>query len=80
MSHLFSPYAFGPVPLKNRIVISPMCQYCCNGDGKPTEWHLLHLVPRAMGGAGMTMVEASAVSPEVGRGGRQGSGLVRRAR
>ncbi len=64
MTNLFDPLTLRGITFKNRIGVSPMCQYCCNGDGKPTEWHLLHLVPRAMGGAGMTMVEASAVSPE----------------
>ena len=64
MTHLFDPLTLRGVTLKNRIGVSPMCMYCCNGDGKPTEWHMMHLVPRAMGGAGLTMVEASAVTPE----------------
>ncbi len=42
MSHLFSPYAFGPLPLANRIVISPMCQYSAV-DGQATDWHMMHL-------------------------------------
>ena len=64
MTHLFDPLTLRGLTLKNRIGVSPMCMYCCNGDGKPTEWHMMHLVPRAMGGAGLTMVEASAVTPE----------------
>jgi 2,4-dienoyl-CoA reductase-like NADH-dependent reductase (Old Yellow Enzyme family) len=64
MPDLFSPLTLRGLTLKNRIGVSPMCQYCCNDDGKPTEWHLVHLVPRAMGGAGLTIVEASAVTPE----------------
>ena len=64
MTHLFDPLTLRGVTLKNRIGVSPMCQYSCNDDGKPTEWHLIHLVPRAMGGAGLTIVEASAVTAE----------------
>ncbi len=64
MADLFSPITLRGVTLKNRIGVSPMCQYCANDDGKPTEWHLIHLVPRAMGGAGLVIVEASAVTPE----------------
>ena len=61
---LFSPLALRGVTLPNRIGVSPMCQYSCNGDGKPTEWHFAHLVSRAVGGAGLTIAEASAVLPE----------------
>ena len=79
MTDLFSPLTLRGVTLPNRIGVSPMCQYSCNGDGKPTEWHLVHLVSRAAGGAGMVMAEASAVTPE----GRISPGrprhLVRRA-
>ena len=64
MADLFSPLTLRGVTLPNRIGVSPMCQYCCDDDGKPTEWHLVHLVPRAMGGAGLTIVEATAVTPE----------------
>ncbi len=64
MTNLFDPLTLRGLTLKNRIGVSPMCQYSCNNDGKPTEWHLTHLVTRAMGGAGLTMVEASAVTPE----------------
>jgi 2,4-dienoyl-CoA reductase-like NADH-dependent reductase (Old Yellow Enzyme family) len=64
MTDLFSPLTLRGVTLPNRIGVSPMCMYSCDGDGKPTEWHLQHLVSRAVGGAGMVMAEASAVTPE----------------
>jgi 2,4-dienoyl-CoA reductase-like NADH-dependent reductase (Old Yellow Enzyme family) len=64
LTDLFSPLTLRGVTLKNRIGVSPMCQYCCAGDGKPTDWHYAHLVSRAVGGAGLTMAEASAVTPE----------------
>jgi 2,4-dienoyl-CoA reductase-like NADH-dependent reductase (Old Yellow Enzyme family) len=49
--------------LRNRIVVSPMCQYS-SPDGVPTDWHLVHLGSRAVGGAGLVYTEATAVSPE----------------
>lgn len=61
MSKLFSPFKIKEVTLKNRIVISPMCQYS-SIDGFATDWHLVHLGSRAVGGAGLVMQEASAVS------------------
>ena len=61
--HLFSPYMLGTLKLPNRIAVSPMCQYSST-DGFATDWHLVHLGSRAVGGAGLVMVEASAVSPE----------------
>jgi 2,4-dienoyl-CoA reductase-like NADH-dependent reductase (Old Yellow Enzyme family) len=51
------------IEFKNRIFVSPMCQYSSQ-NGKPSEWHLVHLGSRAVGGAGLVMVEATAVSPE----------------
>lgn len=63
MSQLFSPLKLRDVEFKNRVFVSPMCQYSSD-DGLPTDWHLVHLGSRAVGGAGMVMVEASAVSPE----------------
>ena len=63
MSLLFSPLRIKNVQLKNRIAVSPMCQYSAN-DGFANNWHLVHLGSRAVGGAGMVMVEATAVSPE----------------
>ena len=62
MTDLFSPLTLRGVTLPNRIGISPMCQYCCGPDGKPTDWHLAHLLSRALGGAGMVMAEATAVT------------------
>ena len=59
---LFTPIKFGSVTLKNRIVIAPMCQYSAE-DGFVTEWHRAHLGARAIGGAGVVMMEATAVEP-----------------
>lgn len=64
MSHpLFSPFRLRSVTFPNRIGVSPMCQYSAD-DGFATEWHLVHLGSRAQGGAGLVMIEASAVLPE----------------
>src|SRR5437868_13419442 len=61
--NLFSPYKLGALTLPNRIAVSPMCQYS-SSDGFATDWHLVHLGSRAVGGAGLVMAEASAVEPE----------------
>jgi 2,4-dienoyl-CoA reductase-like NADH-dependent reductase (Old Yellow Enzyme family) len=63
MSILFSPLKIKDIILKNRIVVSPMCQYSST-DGFATDWHLVHLGSRAVGGAGLIIQEASAVSAE----------------
>ena len=63
MSQLFSPLRLRELTFKNRIFVSPMCQYS-SADGMPTDWHLVHLGSRAVGGAALVMVEATAVSPE----------------
>src|SRR5690606_1127875 len=63
MSILFSPYTCKSITLKNRIVVSPMCQYSSE-DGFATDWHLVHLGSRAVGGAAAVIAEATAVSPE----------------
>jgi 2,4-dienoyl-CoA reductase-like NADH-dependent reductase (Old Yellow Enzyme family) len=63
MSMLFSPLRLRDVTFKNRVFVSPMCQYSSE-DGLPTDWHLVHLGSRAVGGAALVMVEATAVSPE----------------
>ena len=63
MSHLFSPLDLGPLQLSNRIVIAPMCQYSAR-DGTPGDWHLMHLGQLAVSGAGLLILEATAVSPE----------------
>lgn len=63
MALLFEPITFRNVTLKNRIVVSPMCQYS-SADGFATDWHLVHLGARATGGAGLIISEAAAISPE----------------
>jgi 2,4-dienoyl-CoA reductase-like NADH-dependent reductase (Old Yellow Enzyme family) len=63
MSHLFSPYALGPLQLANRIAIAPMCQYSAE-EGRATDWHMIHLGQLAMSGAALLILEATAVSPE----------------
>jgi 2,4-dienoyl-CoA reductase-like NADH-dependent reductase (Old Yellow Enzyme family) len=63
MSNLFSPFELRGVKFPNRIFVSPMCQYSSD-NGMPNEWHYVHLGSRAVGGAALVSVEASAVSPE----------------
>lgn len=63
MSHLFAPLKLKSLTLRNRIGVSPMCQYSSQ-DGLPSEWHLVHLGSRAVGGAALVIAEATAVSPE----------------
>jgi len=63
MSSLFSILQLKSIILKNRIVISPMCQYSAE-DGFANDWHLVHLGARAIGGAALVIQEATAVSPE----------------
>lgn len=63
MSRLFEPLSIKDVTLRNRVAVSPMCQYS-SVDGFPNDWHLVHLGARAVGGAGLVVVEATAVSPE----------------
>src|SRR5215211_8718782 len=63
MSQLFSPLRLRELEFKNRIFVSPMCQYSSQ-DGIPNEWHIVHLGSRAVGGAALVVVEATAVSPE----------------
>ena len=60
---LLEAIKLGTLALRNRIVVSPMCQYSSPG-GVPTEWHLVHLGSRAVGGAALVFTEASSVSPE----------------
>ena len=60
---LLSPLTLRGVTLRNRIGVSPMCQYSCE-DGLANDWHLVHLGSRAAGGAALVMVEATAVTPE----------------
>lgn len=63
MSLLFSPLPLRSLTLRNRILVSPMCQYSSE-DGMPNDWHFVHLGSRAVGGAALVCVEASAVTPE----------------
>ena len=63
MPHLFDPFSLRDLTLSHRIVVSPMCQYSST-DGFASDWHLVHLGSRAVGGAALVMTEASAVSAE----------------
>jgi len=63
VSQLFSPVTFGPLTLSNRIVIAPMCQYSST-DGLANDWHRQHLGMLAQSGAGLLILEATAVLPE----------------
>lgn len=63
MSQLFAPLSIKKLSIRNRIVVSPMCQYS-SVDGFANDWHLVHLGSRAVGGAGLVFMEATAVSPE----------------
>ena len=62
MAHLFDPFQLKDVTLRNRIGVSPMCQYCYT-DGFSNDWQLVHLGARATGGAGLIIAEATAVEP-----------------
>ena len=63
MASLFSSVSFRGVTLPNRVVVSPMCQYSSE-DGFANDWHMVHLGSRAVGGAGLVLTEAAAVTPE----------------
>lgn len=63
MTQLFTPFSIGKLPLRNRIVIAPMCQYSAE-QGDATDWHLIHLGQMALSGAGLLIIEATAVEPE----------------
>lgn len=62
MPHIFEPLTIQQVTLRNRLGVSPMCQYSAV-DGHATDWHLVHLGARATGGAGLVIVEATATEP-----------------
>ena len=65
MDHLFSPYQIKGLQLKNRVVMPPMCQYSVtNKDGIATDWHYIHYVSRAIGGAGLIIIEMTDVEPD----------------
>lgn len=63
MSHLFQPLTISGLRLANRIIVAPMCQYSAR-DGSATDWHMIHLGHLALSGAGLLILEATAVSPE----------------
>jgi 2,4-dienoyl-CoA reductase-like NADH-dependent reductase (Old Yellow Enzyme family) len=63
MASLFNEFRLKDVVLRNRIAVAPMCQYSSD-NGFPNDWHFVHLGSRAVGGAGLVIVEATAVSPE----------------
>lgn len=65
MSALFTPFALGSLPLRNRIVIAPMCQYSAD-HGNAADWHMIHLGQLALSGAGLLIIEATAVE-DIGR-------------
>ncbi|MFN6566641.1 NADH:flavin oxidoreductase/NADH oxidase [Dendronalium sp. ChiSLP03b] len=60
MAHLFEPFKIRDVSFRNRIAVSPMCQYSST-NGFANDWHLVHLASRAVGGAGLVLTEAAAV-------------------
>src|SRR3954467_3134714 len=63
MPHLFEPFTLRALSFPHRIFVSPMCQYSST-DGFATDWHLVHLGSRAVGGAALVMTEATAVTAE----------------
>jgi NADPH2 dehydrogenase len=65
MAVLSTPFTIGNLQLKNRIVMPPMCQYSVQEkDGRPNEWHYVHYVSRAVGGAGLIVMEMTDVEPD----------------
>ncbi len=60
---MFTPFTLRGITLKNRVVVSPMAQYCCV-DGQPADYHLVHLGARALGGAGMVVAEMTCTSAD----------------
>ena len=60
---LFTPFGIGPLELRNRIIVSPMCQYSAD-EGRATDWHVIHLGHLALSGAGLLSIEATAVEPQ----------------
>jgi len=60
--YLFRPLTIRSVTLRNRLVLSPMCQYSAE-DGMPNDWHFAHLAARAVGGAGLVFTEATSIEP-----------------
>ncbi|GAA0900335.1 NADH:flavin oxidoreductase/NADH oxidase [Pseudonocardia zijingensis] len=66
----WTPLELREVSVPNRVWLSPMCQYSTDGSGVPTDWHLGHYISRAVGGAGLVMVECTAIAPEMRTTGR----------
>lgn len=65
MAHLFTPFTLKGLELKNRIVMAPMCQYSVTEkDGRPNDWHYIHLTSRAIGGTGLILFEMTDVEPD----------------
>ncbi len=65
MNHLFTPYEIKGLSLKNRVVMPPMCQYSVtNKDGIATDWHYVHYVSRAIGGASLIIIEMTDIEPD----------------
>ncbi|GAA4719169.1 NADH:flavin oxidoreductase/NADH oxidase [Brevibacillus fulvus] len=65
MAYLAEPFTLKGLELKNRIVMPPMCQYSVEAkDGKPTDWHFVHYVSRAVGGTGLIIIEMTDVEPD----------------
>ena len=64
MSLLFQPIQFGTLSLSNKIIIAPMCQYSATSDAEVTFWHEQQWAKYALSGAGLTIVEATAVQAE----------------
>jgi 2,4-dienoyl-CoA reductase-like NADH-dependent reductase (Old Yellow Enzyme family) len=62
-SALFTPIGLRELTLANRIIVSPMCQYSAE-EGRATDWHLLHLGSLGVAGAGLLMIEATAVEAD----------------
>ena len=60
---MFAPFPLRDLTLDNRVVVSPMCQYCA-ADGMPTEWHYVHLASRAVGGAALLFTEMACIAPD----------------
>lgn len=73
VSRLFEPLTLRTTTFRNRVFVSPMCMYSST-EGMPGDWHLVHLGSRAVGGAGLVLTEATAVSPE-GRISPQDAGI-----
>jgi 2,4-dienoyl-CoA reductase-like NADH-dependent reductase (Old Yellow Enzyme family) len=63
-AHLFDPIQLASLKLPNRIIIAPMCQYSATADGSATDWHTIHLGHLALSGAGLLLIEATAVEAD----------------